>query len=83
MITIKVLGKEYRVRTDADPEHIERVAEYVDGILREVQRGTPDTQDAAVLTALNIASDLFRAREGVNSVETNRIQSLIDLLDSV
>jgi cell division protein ZapA (FtsZ GTPase activity inhibitor) len=83
VITIKVLGKEYRVRTDADPEHIERVAEYVDGILREVQRGTPDTQDAAVLAALNIASDLFRAREGVNSVETPRIQALIDLLDSV
>lgn len=83
MISIKVLGKEYRIRSDADVEHIEEVAAYVDKTLRELQRNTPDTQDAAVLAALNIASDLLRVRQGGNVAEPGRIQALIDLVESV
>ena len=59
---IKILEREYRVRTDADREHLEAVAAYVDGVLREVRRSTPDTQDASVLAALNIASELLRQK---------------------
>ena len=62
MSSIKVMGKAYRVRTDADPEHLQRVESMVDKLLREIQRNTPDTQDAAVLAALNLASDLVQLR---------------------
>ena len=82
MTTIKVLGKEYRIKAGSDPEHLQTVAEFVDQTLREVQRSTPDTQDAAILVALNIASDLLRLRGGVSTVEPARIQALIDLVDS-
>jgi cell division protein ZapA (FtsZ GTPase activity inhibitor) len=78
---IKILEREYRVRTDADPEHLEAVAAYVDGVLREVRRSTPDTQDASVLAALNIASELLRQKDMV-AVPRARIQALIDLVDS-
>lgn len=81
MITVKILGKEYRIRSDADAAHVEQVAEYVDRMLSEVQRTTPDTQDAAILASLNIASELLRLREG--GVERKRLQALIDLVDSV
>ena len=57
---IKILEREYRIRSDADPEHLEAVAAYVDQVLREVRQSTPDTQDASVLAALNIASELLR-----------------------
>jgi len=80
-MVIKILDREYRVRTDADREHLEAVAEYVDGVLREVRQTTPDTQDASVLAALNIASELLRTRELV-AVPRERIQALIDLVDS-
>jgi cell division protein ZapA (FtsZ GTPase activity inhibitor) len=78
---IKILEREYRVRTDADTEHLQVVADYVDRVLREVRQTTPDTQDASVLAALNIASELLRMRETV-SVPRDRIQALIDLVDS-
>ena len=80
-ISIKILDREYRIRSDADPEHLEAVAEHVDRVLREVRRSTPDTQDAAVLAALNIASELLRSRSLV-AVPRERIQELIELVDS-
>ena len=83
MSSVKILGKEYRIRSDADAEHIEEVAAYVDKTLREVQRNTPDTQDAAILAALNFASDLLRIRQAGNVAEPERIQALIDLVNSV
>ena len=79
--TIKILGHEYRLRADMDPAHLERVADYVDRVMRQVQESTPDTQDAAILTALNIASELLSTR-GLTAVPSERIQALIDLVDS-
>ena len=79
--TIKILGKEYRIRTDGDPNHIEQVAAYVDRMLRELQRTIPDTQDAAILAALNIASEHMKSKT-VAGIPRERIQALIDLVES-
>lgn len=79
--TIKILGKEYRIRSDADPAHLESVADYVNRVLGEIAQTTPDTQDAAVLASLNIASDLLRSREGV-AVPSQRMLALIERADS-
>lgn len=81
-IAIKILGQEYRVRSDAEAAHLETVAEYVDGVLRELRRTTPDTQDAAILAALNIASDLLMLRDRAG-IPADRVRALIDLVESV
>ncbi len=82
MQSVKILGKEYPVRSDAEPENLLQVAAYVDQTLRDLQRNMPDTQSAAILTALNIASELLRIRDS-GGVELGRVQALIDLVDSV
>ncbi len=79
--TLKILGREYRIRTDEGEEHIAAVSEYVDGILREVRKTSPDTQDAAVLGILNIASELLRTRDSV-IVPRERVQALIEQIES-
>jgi cell division protein ZapA len=79
--TIKVMGHEYRIRSDSDPEHLQEVAHYLDRVLREVSDSTKDTQDAAVLAALNVASELLELRR-LEAVPRERIQALIDLVDS-
>jgi cell division protein ZapA (FtsZ GTPase activity inhibitor) len=79
--TVKILEREYRIRSDADPAHLEAVASYVDQVLREVRQSTPDTQDASVLAALNIASELLRSRQLV-AVPRERILELIELIES-
>ncbi len=80
-VTVKILGQEYRIRSDEDAEHLDRVAAYVDRVLREVQPMTRDTQAAAILVSLNIASELLRMRHyGV--VSPDRVQGLIRLVES-
>ena len=80
-VTIKILGKEYRVRSDGDDAHLQEVASYLDATLQEIRRSTPDTQDAAVLAALNMASELLQMRQSGGFPRT-RLQALIDLIDS-
>ena len=82
MTLIKLQGKEYRVRGEHDPEHLRAVADHVDRVLQEIQRTMPDTQDVPILVALNIASDLLYVRRS-EYVPAERVQALIDLIDSV
>ncbi len=79
--TIKILGQEYRLRADMDQAHLERVADYVDRVMRQIRESTPDTQDAAILTALNIASELLSTRCLIE-VPSERFLSLIVLVYS-
>lgn len=84
--TVEILGREYRIRSEADASYIQEVAKYVDTKLREVSQGTtlPASDRVAVLAAMNIADELFQLRrastEEFSSIE-RRTQSLIRLLD--
>ena len=83
-VTLKVLGHEYRVRSDEDARHLEKVAEYVDGLIREIRRGSAAApQTAAVMAALTIASDLLQVRDHPQAVSQERLRALIELVDSV
>ncbi|MFQ5514549.1 MAG: cell division protein ZapA [Myxococcota bacterium] len=79
---IKLLGKEYRLKTDTDPQHLQEVAAYLDHRLLEARRSVPDSQDAVILAALNLASELLQVRSLPDAARA-RIQALIDLVDSV
>ena len=82
MTAVRILGREYRIRNARDPEHARDVAAYVDAVMREILAQAPDTQDAPMLAALNIASDLLICQEEM-SVPRERIRALLDLIDSV
>jgi cell division protein ZapA (FtsZ GTPase activity inhibitor) len=82
-VSIKIAGRAYRVRTDGDPAHLENVASYVDDVLRGILETTPDTSDAAILTALNVASELLELRDHLTVVPRERLKALVDLLDAV
>ena len=82
MTAVRILGREYRIRNARDPEHARAVAAHVDGVLREILAASPETQDAPMLAALNIASDLLLCQEEIG-VPRERIQALLDLIDSV
>jgi cell division protein ZapA (FtsZ GTPase activity inhibitor) len=80
--SVRILGREYRIRNARDPEHARAVAAHVDRVMREIQAQAPDTQDAPILAALNIASDLLLCQEQLG-VPRERMQALLDLIDSV
>lgn len=84
--TVEIMGREYRIRGNADEAYVREVAHYVDDKLREVSQGSvlPSGDRIAVLAAMNIADELFQLRRATNEEITNiekRTQSLIGLLD--
>jgi cell division protein ZapA len=65
LVEIKVFGQTYTVKTDAEEDHIQEVARYVNEKMGEVLKKTRSvsTLNVAILTALNIADDLLREKE--------------------
>lgn len=86
-ITISIFGQEYSVKAPADPEYIQKIAEYVDSKMREVQSGFSSTQSStriAILSSMNITDELFTANMKNDSEDINvneRVSSLIDMID--
>lgn len=65
VVKVSIVGDEYSIRSDATPEHTRAVAEYLDKAIRKVmQGGSPDTHKAAILAALQITDELFKAQDG-------------------
>ena len=63
-MTVTVAGKPYTLVSSDPPEHVKRVAAYVDRKLNETAAVTnlPSGQ-AAVLTCFNLAEDLLKAQD--------------------
>lgn len=61
---VEIFGSVYNVKGEKDPEYLQELAELVDGRMREIakQVSTVDSAKIAILTALNIADELFQCR---------------------
>ena len=86
-VAVRILGHEYRIRTDASEEQIARVARTVDEAMVRIRERTKtvDSLDLAVLTALNLANDLLagRAEGGPGSrLPAERVRDLAALAES-
>jgi cell division protein ZapA len=64
-VRVRILGEEYTVRTDASPERTREVAHYFDRAVRQVLATghVAETHRAAILAGLQIAGELFEARD--------------------
>jgi len=83
---VEIFGEKYTLRADAEPDHIQRVAQYVDGKFSEVARSSPtlSTGKMAILTSLNIADELIKLEEEKERLETSillKVGELISLVD--
>lgn len=67
---VEIFGQTYALRTDADEEHVRRVARLVDHKMREVAAGarSVSTLQIAVLAALDIASECLQHRDEAGCV---------------
>ena len=65
IIPVEIHGQRYPIRSTLDPEYVARLAAYVDEKIRAAADATPtsDSVRLVVLTALNIADELFRCRD--------------------
>lgn len=83
---VKILNQQYPIRSGHDTDYIESLAAYVDAKMRQISDGTQtvDTVKVAVLAALNIADDLFQAREELKRIDeivAKKSQTCVAILD--
>ena len=65
LVTVEINGLRYPIRSDLDPAYVADLAAYVEQKMQLAARESPagDTLKIAVLAALNIADECFRAAE--------------------
>ncbi len=63
-VKVTIVGQELTIRSDATPEHTRDVAAYVDKTIRTIMNSgaVVESGRAAILAALPITDELFRAR---------------------
>jgi len=70
-VTVKIYGQEYVIAGEEPREHIIKVADYVDSKMRAIDRAvrTGQVSVLAVLSAVNIASDYFTAKDAAGELK--------------
>jgi cell division protein ZapA len=82
-VKVEIFGQDYTLRSEADDEHIQRVAELVDQKMREASLSTnsKNVLNIAILAALHIADEFIRTREERERAEV-KARELTQLIDS-
>src|SRR5689334_6599681 len=88
VVHVEVHGQRYAIRSDLDPQYITQLAIYFDEKMRmaatEIQ--SADTLCVAVIAALNVADELFRAKAdglGLGDQVRSRAADIERLVDAV
>ena len=87
-VTVQVAGQRYTLKTDDDDRLVKSLATYVDGKFRDIQKATrnQDTQAVAILTALQVAEELFQMRSESADLKkrvADKTRALLDYLAKV
>jgi len=85
-VDVKIYDREYRLRTSGEADRLRSVCAYLDTRMREVSAssGSVDTLKVAVLAALSIADELYRAREALQKMDdsvSRRSLACVSMLD--
>ena len=84
-VTIKVLGRDYSLRSQESAEQTYRVVKFVEERLAETASGrSVDTRDLTVLTLLNLAGQYLQLQEELKNnsgKQENRLQRLVEQLE--
>ncbi len=87
LVTVDISGQRYPIRTQLDSAYVADLAAYVEQKMGLAARESPagDTLKIAVLAALNIADEYFRARDDSDaqkadlSARAGELERMLDL----
>jgi cell division protein ZapA len=88
LVTVEIGGQRYPIRSGLDERYITELAAFVDQKMRSAMNAAPESDmlGLAILVALNIADDFFRARQQQSHVHVElneRALQLEQLVDDV
>ena len=80
--TVEVFGQTLGLRTDGEEARLHELARFVDNRMREVadQSSSVDTVKIAILTALNIADELYEERETDQDARQHKLEKQAERL---
>jgi cell division protein ZapA len=81
LVTVDINGLRYPIRSSLDPAYVADLAAYVELKMQLATRESPagDTLKIAVLAALNIADEYFRARQDGTTHATDLTERTLEL----
>lgn len=86
-VQVRILGREYSLRSQQSAEQVQKVAAFVEGKIAETAAGrSVDTQDLTVLTLLNLAGQYLQCVESESRARQQldtRLQQLVAQLERV
>jgi cell division protein ZapA (FtsZ GTPase activity inhibitor) len=80
-VNVTIFKREYTVSGSKPRDHIIKVADHVDNVMTDIsgRAGDASMSSIAVLTAVNIADDLFVAKDSINDKEVEKEQLQKDI----
>ena len=77
---VQIMGKEYTLKGDVDSEYMIRLAEYVNKKTETLKNSLTDSNSSklALLVSLNIADELFQAKQKEESFVPKEELSIIE-----
>jgi cell division protein ZapA len=86
VVQVEVHGQKYPIRTQLDPAYVEELARFVEARMSLASRSSPssDAVGLAILTALNITDEYFRAKaaltnsSGTLTAKAEAIEKMVD-----
>ncbi len=86
LVTVEISGQRYPIRSGLDPAYVVELAAYVNSKMRAASEIAPSTDmlGLAILVALNLADECFRARQQESSSHGElheralRLEQLVD-----
>jgi cell division protein ZapA (FtsZ GTPase activity inhibitor) len=86
-VTVSILDQSLTITTDADPERVEKICDFVTKNLKQVmsKSKTLSPHKAAIVAALNIAEKYFEAVDRKNEFKADvsaRSKKILNLLES-
>lgn len=87
-VRVTIFGEDYQIRTELGEEYTRRCARYVDEAIQEahIRARVSEPHRAAILAALKITDELFRAREGQGRLENEvreRLEPVVERMEEV
>jgi cell division protein ZapA len=85
-VKIEIYDQMYNMGGDQDEEYLRELAAYVDGKMRSIAESTHmvDSLKVAVLTALNIADEMFTVRQKQQEIEgplRKRVEKCVTMVE--
>lgn len=78
-VTVTIRGEDYTLVAEESVAYTQRVAAYVDEKMEDIQRSIKvGRADAAILTAVNIADDLFKVQDAAEQLRS-QIKEYLDV----